>query len=195
VATPRREREKYPRASLGEQLAGELRALRRHPGVLLVALLVVGGGAVLLITRPPVVRVQDLAAGDCLYIRAADASEEPPGSRIGTDGAVVEALYREGAERAGCDASHSHEVIDAWSFEERAVDEYPGAAALRDRSVAACRSAFEAYVGRPADGSAFGFVLAVPSNEYWDDGMRAAACLLERRDGDFLAGPARGSGG
>ena len=189
-----RERDRYGRASLVEQLGGELNALRRHPGVMLVAVLVLGGAAILVLTRPQVVRVTGLAAGDCLYIHAADAQEDPPGRRIGTDSSVVDALYGTGAERASCDMSHSHEVASAWSFEENAVAPYPGFGALSDRRLADCEAAFAAYVGRPSRGSPLDLLVAVPTEAAWDDGIRAGACLVESRDGNFLLSRAQGSG-
>jgi hypothetical protein len=189
-----RERDRYRRASIGEQLAGELRALRTHPGIALVAVLIVGGAAFLVLTRPQAVRVTALATGDCLYIHAADAQDDPPGRRIGTDTAIVDALYAGGAERASCDLSHSHEVAGRWTFEENAVAPYPGAGTLTDRRLAACEAAVAAYVGHPLEGSAFDVVVAVPTDAAWKDAIRSGACLVERRDGQFMDGRARGSG-
>jgi hypothetical protein len=190
-----RERDRYGRASLREQLGGELRALRGQPGLILVLGLVIGGGAFLVLSRPQLLRVTDLATGDCLYIRAADAvMEAPPGRRIGSDAAVVDALYATGAERAACDMSHSHEVAGRWQFEDLAAVPYPGAGALQDRRLADCQAAFAAYVGHPAQGSQFEFVVAVPTEDAWNDAIRAGACLVERNDGGFMDRPARGSG-
>ncbi len=189
---PRPEKERYPRASLAEQLRGELRAMRRHPGVVLTAILVLGGGIILNLVRPQVVAIRDLAAGDCLYVRAADAVQDPGAGRpIGTDAAAVRALYEVGAERASCDLSHSHEVISTTTFPEPGGAAYPGQAALEDRL--GCAAAFTAYVGRAPEGSELELVVAVPDEATWDETSRVGACLVARRDGEFLAGHARGS--
>jgi hypothetical protein len=188
----RPEREKYPSASLAEQLRGELRALRRHPGIVLTAVLVLGGGVILNLVRPQDVAIRDLAAGDCLYIRADDAARDlDPGRPIGGDAAAIRALYAIGAERASCDLSHSHEVISATTFAEPAGAGYPGEAALVDRM--GCEAGFTAYVGHAPDGSELELVFAVPDGAAWDAASRVGACLLARRDGEFMSGRARGS--
>ena len=191
-----RERDRYGRASIGEQLAGELHALRRHPGVILVAVLVFGGGAVLALTRPQLVDVNGLAVGDCLYVHAADAQNDPgtTGRRIGTDSAIVDSLYSSGAERASCDMSHSHEVAAVWKEDGNAAAPYPGADQLSRVHLAACQAAFEAYVGHPVDGSELDFVVAVPTEGAWSDAVRSGACLVEQADGGFLSSRAQGSG-
>ena len=44
------------------------------------------------------------------------------------------------------------------------------------------------------DGSELEVVIAVPDEPAWDRGTRAGACMVARADGQFLAGPAKGSG-
>ncbi|HEX5826739.1 MAG TPA: septum formation family protein [Candidatus Limnocylindrales bacterium] len=191
----RPEREKYPRASIAELLGNELRAFWSHkPLVILVAFLV-GGWLVLRLSEPEYLRVGLLTQGDCVYIRSADMDTEGTGGRpIGTEGATISALYGLGAQRAGCDASHSHEVALAWVLDDALVAPYPGQGTLVDRERARCEAAFEAYVGRPVEGSALDLVIAVPPPEAWDEGARAAACLVADGRGEFLQGPAAGSG-
>ena len=97
----RRERDRYPRASLREQLGNELRALLGSTPLVVLLLVLVGGWLVLTFTRPEVVVVGQLAAGDCLYIRAGDAdTDTPTGRAIGSDGAVDHGAVRRGG-RAG----------------------------------------------------------------------------------------------
>ncbi|HEU0245051.1 MAG TPA: septum formation family protein [Candidatus Limnocylindrales bacterium] len=191
----RRERDKYPHASLAEQIGGELAALRRSPPVIALLLAIVGGWLILTVTRPQPLRVGEIRTGDCLYIHALDAdTNSQTGRPIGSDGAVISALFRGGAERAGCDASHSHEVADAWVLEDSLTAAYPGQAELTVRERDRCEAAFEAYVGRPSDGSALEYTVAIPPPFAWADGARAAACLVANRDGSFLSGHAAGSG-
>jgi hypothetical protein len=71
---------------------------------------------------------------------------------------------------------------------------FPGAAALVGRQRPVCEAAFEAFVGRPTDGSALRLTLVVPGESAWDDGRRAGACLVNNADGSFLTGRAAGSG-
>src|SRR5829696_1840618 len=191
----RPEKERYARASLREQLGGELAALRRNPPLIWLLAAVVGGWLVLTVTRPQALEADAITAGDCLYIRAADAdTDTPTGRQIGSDGAVVSALYEAGAEGAPCGGSHSHEVAAAFRIEGNAGTPYPGQGVLVEEARDRCEAAFPAHVGRPAEGSTFALVVAVPTPGAWDDGARGAACLVARRDGRFLLSPAQGSG-
>jgi hypothetical protein len=195
VDTPGRERDRYRRASLREQLGGELAELRRHPGVMAAIVLIVGGWLVLTITQPAVVQVDRLAVGDCLYIHAPDAdTTTPTGRPAGTAPGAVMALYGQGAERAGCGGSHSHEVAATFVFPDAAGAAYPGIATLEDSQRAACDATFTAWVGRAPDGSELEAVLAVPDEAGWSTGVRSGACLVAHANGQFLGGPAKGSG-
>jgi hypothetical protein len=190
----RRERDKYRRASLREQWGDELRAfLGSTPLVVLVAVLV-GGWLVLQFTRPQIIRVSEVRPGDCLYIRAADADVDPGGGRaIGTEGQVLLALFEQSAERAPCDASHSHEVADAWQLDAPAGAAYPGAATIVAEQQARCEAAFEAHVGHPVKASTLALTTGVPTERAWNAGIRSVVCLVSNADGSFLAGSARGS--
>ncbi|HEY3334906.1 MAG TPA: septum formation family protein [Candidatus Limnocylindrales bacterium] len=191
----RREWDRYPHASLAEQIGGELAALRRSPPLIVLLVAIIGGWLVLTVTRPQALRPGDVRAGDCIYVHAADAdTDSPTGRPIGSDVAVIGALFRSGAERASCDASHSHEVADAWVLDDPVVAPYPGQAQLTSRERPRCEAAFEAYVGRPVDGSSLALTVAVPPPSAWADGARAAACLVSNRDGTFLPGHIAGSG-
>jgi hypothetical protein len=190
----RRERERYPRASIAEQVRGELAIVRRSPPLLALVVALVGGWLILTLTRPQPFHVDAARAGDCLYIHAADADTGNTGGRpIGSDGAVVSSLFLGGAERAGCDASHSHEVADAWVLGNPPDAAYPGQGELTRREEARCEAAFEAYVGRASEGSSLALTVAVPPPGSWEDGSRVAVCLVRNRDGSFLSGHAAGS--
>jgi hypothetical protein len=190
----RREREKYGRASIREQLAGEVASLLDNTPLVILITVLVGGWLVLTLSQPEVLAVGELAPGDCLYIRAADANTDPGGLRvIGSELAAIDALFRAGGERAPCDASHSHEVADAWILEDSLVAPYPGQAALTIREQARCEAAFERHVGRPSDGSALALTVALPPEGAWEEGARVGACLVSERTGAFLTSPARDS--
>jgi len=190
----RRERNRYARASWREQLGDELATFLGNTPLVILVVVIVGGWLVLTFTRPETVTVGQLATGDCLYIRAADAdTDAPTGRAIGSDGAVISALYDVGAERAPCDASHSHEVADTWALEDDLVAPYPGQSELTLRERARCEAAFERHVGRSAEGSSLALTIAVPPPGAWDEGARTGACLVAERDGSFLLEPARGS--
>jgi hypothetical protein len=190
-----RERDRYARASLREQ-AGDLAAsARRHPGIVAIIAIVVGGWLVLNLATPTPVKVRDLQAGDCLYIRAADADRDSPTGRpAGSSTSAVAALYSDGAEKASCDGSHSHEVLLQTTLADGAGTEYPGRDVLVERTRAACEAAFAEYVGRPPEGSALELIVAVPPDASWTDGVRAAPCLVGDPTGQFLLRPANGSG-
>lgn len=190
----RPEREKYGHMSLAEQLGDELRAFwGTKPLVALVAVLV-AGWAILTFTRPEVVRVAELAPGDCIYVLAPDRGDSGSGRPAGTTNSVLQELYRSGAERAPCDGSHGHEVADTWRLEGAAFAPYPGPSQWLGEVRPRCEAAFVAYVGHPVEGSSLELLLAMPPQDAWDNGTRQAACLVGNRDGTFLAGPAKGSG-
>jgi hypothetical protein len=192
---PVRERDRYRRASLREQAGGVLTDLRGHPGVIAILVVVFGGWAILTVTRPTVVVVDALATGDCLYIHATDADTDTPNGRaVGTTSGQLASLYASGAERAACDASHSHEVVLQVVFPDAAGAAYPGLQALTGRTTATCGSAFEAYVGHPVDDSTFALIVAAPPEDAWAAGVRGAPCLLGSNDGSFLPTRAKGSG-
>ncbi|HYO44002.1 MAG TPA: septum formation family protein [Candidatus Limnocylindrales bacterium] len=192
---PVRERDRYARASLREQAGDLLAELREHPGIIALLVCMAGGWLVLTITKPAVVQVEDLKIGDCLYIHAPDADTDAPNGRpAGTSTAAVAALYGQGAERASCDASHSHEVIVPIVFPDAPGASYPGAAGLGAPWREPCDDAFTGWVGVEPVRSELEVVIAVPSEKAWDKGQRAGACLVARADGQFIAGQAKGSG-
>ena len=189
----RPEKERYQHASLWEQARDELLNLWHQPKVLLVIGLIVGGWLVLQLTTPAVVKLEELAVGDCIYVPTSSSGEVDAIRPIGSGIDVVAGLYRAGAERAPCDGSHGHEVAAVFLFEEPAGAPFPGATALEQGQRPVCEAAFEAFVGRPVAGSALQVTLAVPGETAWDDGRRAGACLVNNADGSFLSGRAAGS--
>lgn len=190
-----RERDRYARASLREQAGDALKSLRGSPGLVVVMALVLGGLVLLTLWTPDAVKVGNVQAGDCLYIHAGDAdTDSPTGRPAGSSSSAVAALYAQGAEKAPCDGSHSHEVVLQTIFPDPAGTAYPGQDVLRERNQEACEAAFEEHVGRPADGSSLELVVAVPGEKAWENGARAAPCLVGDPKGQFLLKPAKGSG-
>ncbi len=195
MGTAGRERDRYARASLREQMADELTALGAHPGVLALIVVLAGGWLFFTLTKAQVVRVTDLRAGDCLYIHAADAdTDSPTGRPAGTATGAVIALYEDGTERAACDGSHSHEVLESFALPGAPGAPYPGSASLRASWLEPCTAAFTAWVGRAPAGSVLEPVVAVPTQAAWEDGQRTGACLVASLNGQFLPAPVRGSG-
>jgi Septum formation len=190
----RPEKERYQRASLLDQVRDELVNLWHQPKVLLVIAVIVGGWLVLQLTTPAVVKLEELAVGDCIYVPTSTSGEIDAIRPIGSAIDVVGGLYRAGAERAPCDGSHGHEVAAVFLLEEPVGAPFPGAVALEARQRPVCEAAFEPFVGRPMDGSALQLTLAVPGEAAWDDGRRVGVCLVNNADGSFLTGRAAGSG-
>ena len=187
----RRERDKYGRASLREQLGDELRLFLGSTALVALVVALFGGWLVLQLTKPEVIRVPEVRAGDCLYIRAADA--DPDLSPIGTESGTLLVLFEQSAERAPCDASHSHEVADAWQLDGPSGAAYPGRSELTLAQEGRCEAAFETHVGHAVDGSTLRLTTGVPTERVWDAGIRTAVCLVSNADETFLASPARGS--
>jgi hypothetical protein len=187
----RPERERYRRATLREQWGDELRGFLGSTQMVALVVALLGGWLVLQLTRPAIIRVAEARPGDCLYIRTADA--DPDGRPIGSESGALLVLFEQSAERAACDASHSHEVADAWRLEGDAGAPYPGRSELTLAQQARCEAAFEAHVGRPVEGSSLQLTTGVPTERAWNAGVRTAVCLVSNADGSFLSSPARSS--
>jgi Septum formation len=190
----RPERERYQHAGLLDQARGELENLRRQPKLLLLLALLFGGFVLLKVMEPPVVQVEALQAGDCIYVPNPGAGEVQGVRAIGSSADVVYGILHAGAERAPCDASHSHEVAAVFRLQDLAGTTYPGPGVLADRQQPVCEAAFVTYVGRPVAGSAFELTVVVPRDVDWAKGRRAGACLVSRADGSFLSTRVAGSG-
>lgn len=184
----RRERERYSHASVAEQLADGIAGLRRNRTLLGVLGVIVLGLLALIVLRPTVVRWEELAAGDCIYVRAT-GSQDIDARPIGTDDAIRARLRGSGAELAGCTLSHSHEVVAIVPVGD-VGGAYPGQAALTDAATGACERALAA---RGVDPSVVE-PLVVPPDEARFEAMAAphAVCLAQRRDGQFLTAPVGG---
>jgi hypothetical protein len=186
-----RERDRYRKASWGEQAREAILDFWRNRTARIIAVILLSGFLVVRLTAPSTVTLSDLAVGDCIYLR-------PPGIEdLAADAAQVAATVDQletfsSAERAACNLSHSHEVSAAFTT-GAASDPYPGFTVLLDRYQARCPEAFAGYVGHPEEGSRFATALAVPSVDTWA-GQRYGLCLVFNADRTFLDHQARGSG-
>jgi Septum formation len=174
-----RERDRYGRQDWREQLRDIPATIRAHPGIALVAIVFVALFLIQLLLRPTYVTVLEVAAGDCLYIRAGATAPGEPGA----DPTVAPF-----AESAGCDASHSHEVL--WVMDLGLPGSaYPGDGSLAEPQAACDRTLSELRGSDPVDG--FVATVIVPSRAAWDAGARAGVCVASRADGGFLDRPLR----
>lgn len=186
-----RERDRYRRASLREQVGDALRGFWNDPIARFVAIVLLGGLLVLRLLTPEVVTLSALRTGDCVYLR-------PPGPTVLTGEArpvVATPADLQGydvAERASCDLSHSHEVSDTFSV-GAAADAYPGLAALVEAYEPRCDAAFEAFVGHPLAGSLYATAVAVPDARRWAAGARSGVCVVFNADRSLLDHRARDS--
>lgn len=162
-----RERDRYGHQSWRERLSEVPASIRAHPRLAFVAAVFIVGWIVMLLLRPTYVRIDEVAAGDCLYIRPTASVDEF-------------------AERASCTASHSHEVLFVQAVAPTGAP-YPDAASLADEQ-AACQAALAAVGGDDAE-PALSTTFVVPSEAAWQAGTRTGVCLAERMDGEFLTSP------
>ena len=190
----RPERERYQHASLLDQARGEVANLRRQPKVLLLLAVLVGGFALIKIMEPPIVQVEALRAGDCIYVPVPGSGDVLGVRATGAAPDVIYGLLQAGAERAPCDGSHGHEVAGVFRLADPEETAYPGPGALTVRQQTACDAAFADYVGRPVASSIYELTVVVPRDVDWARGRRAGACLVSRMDGAFLSARAAGSG-
>jgi hypothetical protein len=186
-----RERDRYRRASIREQVSDELRGIWANRTARVVIGVLLLGWLVMLVLTPRPLRMTELAAGDCVYLRA------PGTSDLGSDTPNLPATERALAEvtageRASCDLSHSHEVSTTFRLE--GPDDYPGWDTLVALNSARCDAAFEEFVGHGLAGSRYATAIWVPPPAAWTEGERDAACLVFDRNGAFLGHHLRGSG-
>ncbi len=190
-----RERDRYQRASLAEQLGDLLGWFRSHPLIAAVVLIVVGGWLLQILAPQRPTRPPDLAVGDCLFARTLDANLIGPDARpIGEPSAVEAIVMAGGAERAPCDGSHGHEVSAIVPLADLSISTSGNVrASLRAIVQAKCDAEFVGYVGAPAGASIYGSFAAVPAEAGWRAGERTGLCLVARKDGQWMTSPARGS--
>jgi hypothetical protein len=159
-------------------------------------ILVVAVGFTALSGRPQSFGLAKLSVGDCLYLETPSSkSMVPPAIPIGTLEEVQRTLANDGAQAARCNESHGHEVSAIVDLGDHAPNEpYPGLEVLQERVTPECVAAFEHFVGRALEGSAYDTVAVVPNKQSWAAGAARAACLVFGRDGRFLDHQAHNSG-
>jgi hypothetical protein len=81
-----------------------------------------------------------------------------------------------------CDTPHDSEVYASVMMQDA---EYPGAEATVAAAGDACRTAFERFIGIPAEDSIYSFASLYPTESSWDGGDREILCrvALAREDG------------
>jgi hypothetical protein len=193
------ERARYGRKSLAERLDDALAWPANHRAATAVLLVIIGGGALLYVATARPVDPRDLAIGDCLYVPT-EAAKDPTSARpIGESGAVEDVIVRLGALRAGCTASHGHEVSAVVTGPEPSSSA-TGIGALFDRDAIRrqtqplCDAAFPGFVGHALAGSIYVTFPVAPETAEWIAGGRRTVCLVARADGQWMGQPARGSG-
>ena len=183
-----RERDRYGRKSLTEQVGDVLGWFRAHPLALVPVAIIVSGILVQTVAPRRSALANDLVVGDCLFVRTAAVDAIGPSARpIGEPEDVTNVLMRGGAELASCSASHGHEVSAIFDYSR---EEDSGDPTIATR----CAAAFAAFVRSTVTVTSFETFAATPTVEQWDAGIHRLICLVARRDGQWMDHPARGSG-
>ena len=190
MAAMTRERDRYRRASWGEQLREAFLGFWRNRTARIVAAIVLSGALVMRLLTPDLVSLAGLTVGDCLYLRPPGASD--PAAPLRIAGTPAELEQYDLAERASCDLSHSHEVSAVFTV-GGSGDAFPGLTALLTVASSHCESSFEPFIGRLANGSRYATAAWIPDADTWHDGVRTAACLVFDAALGLLASHARGS--
>ena len=147
-----------------------------------------------MLNGPRPARLETLVVGDCLYARTTASTAIGAGGRPIGEPLEVEAIIAAGgAEYAACDSSHGHEVASIVDVAD-VVAVAASRGALRVAVQSSCDAAFLGYVGRSVDGSELETFVVLPTESQFVGGASTAVCLVARRDGQWLSGPARGSG-
>lgn len=194
------ERTRYGRKTFREQVDDALAWPGSHRFAMGVILAIVVGAILIAIASGRPEDPRNLAVGDCLYVPTAAALDPTSTRPIGDAAAVELVVVTGGAQKAGCSASHGHEVSAIITGPEAPSPRPSGIGAQLDRDAIhrlmqpLCEAAFAGYVGRALDGSAFVTFAAVPEAPDWVAGGRRTICLIARNDGTWMDHPARGSG-
>jgi hypothetical protein len=190
MAAMTRERDRYRRASWGEQLREAFLGFWRNRTARIVAAIILSGALIMRLLTPDLVSLAGLAVGDCLYLRPPGAPDPAAPLRIAGTPAALEQY--DAAERASCDLSHSHEA-SAVFIVGGPGDAFPGRTSLLTVASSRCDSSFEPFIGRPANMSRYATAAWIPNADTWHDGVRTAACLVFDATLGLLASRARGS--
>lgn len=194
------ERARYGRKGLGERVEDAIAWPGSHRFATGVIVVVVVGALLIAAAQGRFERPRDLAAGDCLYVPTAAALDPISTRPIGDAGAVELVVVAGGAQKAGCGASHGHEVSAIVTGPDPSLPRETGIGTIFDRDAIhrltrpLCEAAFAGYVGHSLDGSAFVTFPAVPEAPEWIAGGRRTICLVARNDGTWMDHPARSSG-
>jgi hypothetical protein len=92
---------------------------------------------------------------------------------------------------AGCAEAHDGEV---YLVEQLRTDGWPGEDEVAGLADDACFGAFDAYVGRSYDDSAYDYVTFGPDEQEWSAGEHRVVCVIVPFEDDVLHGPVRNSG-
>jgi hypothetical protein len=193
------ERARYGRKTFREQVDDAIAWPGSHRFASAIILVVVVGALLIAALQGRFVDPRNLAVGDCLYVPTAAALDPTTSRPIGDAGAVELVVVAGGAQKAGCTASHGHEVSAILT----GPDPGPrpsGIGTLFDRDAIhrlmrpLCEAAFAGYVGHALEGSSFVTFPAVPEAPEWLAGGRRTICLVARNDGSWMDHAARGSG-
>jgi hypothetical protein len=193
------ERARYGRKSLREVLDDALAWPGSHRFAAGVIAIVVVGAILIALISGRAEDARNLAVGDCLYVPTAAALDPTATRPIGAEGDVELLVMGGGAQKAGCGASHGHEVSAILTGPEPGP-RASGIGTAFDRDAIhrlmqpLCEAAFEGYVGRPLQGSALVTFPVVPEAPAWLAGARRTICLVARNDGTWMDHPAQGSG-
>jgi hypothetical protein len=90
-----------------------------------------------------------------------------------------------------CGASHVYEVFGLTDYEASATDAFPGDDTLNTAADAACRPAFNDYVGIAYDDSDWYGTFINPSESTWADGDREIVCVLHTQEETAVTGSAK----
>ena len=196
-----RESDRYPKATLRQQAEDFVGWFPAHRNGTAAIVIVVGLLVLWRLITPGIVRLDELRPGDCLFVRTTSArSPLDPGP--GDPRSVRGVILADGAERAPCDASHTHEVsglVDLDDHDDAAAAGAPPAydpVALLAQAEDACAGQLPGYLGLPPGATSAAWVgfAVIPDKRLWERGARVAACLVSSADGRFPTTPARDTG-
>lgn len=177
-----------PTRGLPGPLASLVGAVRAHPRITVAIVILLVALVVMRLITPPLADVRDTVAGDCLAGSPLTISGNTAGEVNVVPG------YATGMQRVQCAEPHIWESAGVVQLPQPPGTPYP-VDTIEAEVVDACAAAFEAFVGRPLDGSSLSATAFYPIRDDWEGkDERRVACMVVDPAQPTVTGSLQGSG-
>jgi hypothetical protein len=169
-------------------VAAVVGAVRAHPRITFVVVVLLAALVVLRLITPPLADVRDAVEGDCFAGSPLTISANIAGEVHTVPG------YATGIQRVGCAEPHIWESLGPATLPGAEGAPYP-VNDMQALAADACAARFATFVGRPLAGSQLSATAFYPTREDWEArDVRLVACMIVDPSADTVTGTLRGAG-